>query len=149
MEREGKENVAWRRCAKSRIVGERDIKIRVDAKSETHLVNCKVASLASFSYRGRRFFPRPVLRLRPHPCCYNYYSSYLGRFALYLNLNTRASRVAAAFSSPPVASRSLLSSPRFLFSLGADGGQLATRCLVTPRRNCRPRENNAEVDTIT
>lgn len=45
MEREGKENVAWRRCAKSRIVGERDIKIRVDAKSETHLVNCKVASL--------------------------------------------------------------------------------------------------------
>lgn len=88
MEREGKENVAWRRCAKSRIVGERDIKIRVDAKSETHLVNCKVASLASFSYRGRRFFPRPVLRLRPHPCCYNYYSSYLGRFALYLNLNT-------------------------------------------------------------
>lgn len=43
-----------------------------------------------------------------------------------------------------------LSLPPLLASfLGADGGQLATRCLVTPRRNCRPRENNAEVDTIT
>lgn len=111
-----------------------------------------LADVASFSYRGRRFFllvpfPAPPLLLQllfilSRSICIIFKFKYTKPAELPPPSPPHLS---------PLLTRSLppLLSPRFSFSLGADGGQLATRCLVTPHRNCRPRENNAEVDTIT
>lgn len=49
------------------------------------------------------------------PCCYNYYSSYLARFALYLNLNMYTTRLFVLLSSskPVLQSSVLLFRPPF------------------------------------